>query len=78
MTHIHQQQVELYIFRKFSTRRKLPEISGILNITDNPGTTVDLDKTIHACKWCNAYEHIINHENNVLLLVHKSAVTVTM
>jgi len=49
-------------FRKFSL---------IVNITDNPGTSVDLNETMHAMPMST-----INHENNVLVLqlVHRSAV----
>ena len=49
-------------FRKFSL---------IVNITDNPGTSVDLIETMHTMPMST-----INHENNVvvLLLVHRSAV----
>jgi len=43
----------------------------IVNITDNPGTSVDLNETMHAMSMST-----INHENNVLvlLLVHRGAV----
>jgi len=51
-------------FRKFSL---------IVNITDNRGTSVDLNETMHATPMST-----INHENNVvvhvLLLVHRAAV----
>jgi len=42
-------------FRKFSL---------IVNITDNRGTSVDLNETMHAMTM-----RTINHENNVLVLL---------
>ena len=53
--------------------RKFPEIFPILNITDNRGTSVDLNETMHVMSMST-----INHENNVLVLlfVHRGAVTV--
>ena len=49
-------------FRKFSL---------IVNITHNPGTSVDRNETMHAMHMST-----INHENNVLLLLlmHRGAV----
>ena len=50
---------------------KFPEISLIVNITNNLGSSVDLDKTMHVKPMST-----VNHENNVLvlLLVHRGAV----
>jgi len=57
-------------FRKFSSRRKFleilrkfPEIFPNVNITDDPGTSVDLNETMHAMPMST-----INHKNNVLVL----------
>jgi len=47
------------------------KFSIIVNITDNPGTSVDLNETMRATPMST-----INQEKNVLvlLLVHRSAV----
>ena len=65
------QQAGLQIFLKVSTKRKFLEIFPIANITDNPGTSVDLNEAMRAMPMST-----INHKNNVLvlLLVHRPAV----